>query len=250
MTDLPKQLRALIEAAAEPVGPAEVSRLRPVLLDRAPRHPRRRLTRALAGVAAVALAVLGAAVLVTGHDADEGTTTATTGSTTDADPASCYPNPCRDVEDEEASTLLGVPVTMPSGIPAGWELVSSEVEFYPAGVGINGQPAPNPVDSVLLRRNWSPPGESWTEGCPTSIGLRAVTPRFGDGNAGLGRPTYFTLPDGTPVYGSVATGVCGDGDGEQAEIGSLSWTREGVEYGLRSFGAPAEALRSIVTSLR
>jgi hypothetical protein len=248
MSDLPHQLRTLIEAAAEPVDPAEVSGLRPVKLDRAARLPRPRLAMALAGVAAVVLAVLGVAAL-TGHDADEGTTTATTGSTGDSDPASCYPNPCRDVDDDEASALLGAPVAMPSGIPAGWELVASEVVFYPAGVEVNGQPPPNPVDSVLLHRNWSPPGESRTEGCPTSISLRAVTPRFGDANAGLGRSTYFTLPDGTPVYGSVAPGVCGDGAGEQAEIGSFTWTHAGIEYVLSSFGAPAQALRSIVTSL-
>jgi hypothetical protein len=137
---------------------------------------------------------------------------------------------------------------MPSGIPAGWELVSSEVEFYPAGVEVNGQP-PSPVDSVLLRRNWSPPGESWSEGCPTSISLRAVTPRPRDANAGLGRSTYLTLADGTPVYGGVNPGVCGDAAGEQAESGWLTWTHAGIEYGLRSFGAPAEALRSIVMSL-
>ena len=249
MTDLAEQLRVLIEAAAEPVRAGEVSGLRPVLPGTAPRRSRRRLAMALAGVAAVALAGLGVSGLVTGHDTDEGTMTATTGSTTDADPASCYPNPCRDVDDDEASALLSAPVAMPSGIPAGWELVSSEVEFYPTGVPVNGQPPPNPADAVLLRRNWSPPGESWTEGCPTSISLRAVTPRFGDANAGLGRSTYVELPDGTPVYGSVGPGVCGDPAGEQAEIGWLTWTHAGVEYGLRSFGAPAEALRSIVTSL-
>jgi hypothetical protein len=248
MTDLADQLRALVEAAAEPVHPAEVSGLRPVLPDTAARHSRRRLTMALAGMAAVALAVLGVTTLVTGHDADEGTTTATTGSAADADPASCYPNPCRDVDDDEASALLGVPVAMPSGIPVGWELVSSEVEFYPAGVEVNGQP-PSPVDSVLLRRNWSPPGESWTEGCPTSIRLRAIPDRPGDPNAGLGDSTYDTLPDGTTVNGTVAPGVCGSGAGEQADIGRLTWTHAGVEYGLRSFGASPEALRSIVTSL-
>jgi hypothetical protein len=249
MTDLRGQLRTLIEAAAEPVHPAEVSGLRPVLPDTAARRSGRRLAKALAGVAAVALAVLGVAALVAGPDADEGTTTATTGPSAGADPASCYPNPCRDVDDDEASALLGVPVAMPSGIPAGWELVSSEVEFYPAGVEVNGQPPPNPADSVVLRRNWSPPGESWTEGCPTSISLRAVTPRFGDAYAGLGRSTYLTLPDGTPVYGSVGPGVCGDAAGEQVEAGWLTWTHAGVEYGLRSFGAPREALPSIVTSL-
>jgi hypothetical protein len=246
MTDLSHELRALIEAAAEPVAPAEVTGLRPVSLDTAARRSRRRRTMALAAVAA-ALAVLGVAALVTGHDADDGARTATTGST--ADPASCYPNPCRDVDDDEASALLGAPVAMPSGIPAGWELVSSEVEFYPAGVEVNGQPPPNPVDSVVLRRNWSPPGESWTEGCPTSISLRAVTPGPRDANAGPGRSTYLTLPDGTPVYGSVAPGVCGDAAGQEAETGSLTWTHAGIEYGLRSFGAPAEALGSIVTSL-
>jgi hypothetical protein len=249
MTDLADQMRILIEAAAEPVHPAEVSGLRPVQPDTAARRSRRRLTMALAGVAAVALAVLGVAALVAGHDADEGTTTATTGSTADTDPASCYPNPCRDVDDDEASALLGVPVAMPSGIPVGWELVSSEVEFYPAGVEVNGQPPPSPVDSVLLQRNWSPPGESWTEGCPTSIRLRAIPDRPGDPNAGLGNSTYLTLPDGTTVYGTVAPGVCGSGAGEQAEIGWLNWTHAGVEYGLRSFGAPPQALRSIVTSL-
>jgi hypothetical protein len=246
MTDLSHELRALIEAAAEPVDPAEVSGLRPALLDTAARRSRRRRTVALAGVAA-ALAALGVAALVTGHDADEGARTATTGPA--ADPASCYPNPCRDVDDDEASALLGAPMAMPSGIPAGWELVSSEVEFYPAGVEVNGQPPPNPVDSVLLRRNWSPPGESWTESCPTSISLRAVTPRPRDANAGLGRSTYLRLADGTPVYGGVNPGVCGDAAGEQAETGWLSWTHAGIEYGLRSFGAPAEALRSIVVSL-
>ena len=201
---------------------------------------------ALVGVAAVALAILGVAALVTGHDADESITTATTGPT--ADPASCYPNPCGDVDDDEATALLGVRVAMPSGIPAGWELVSSEVEFYPAGVEIDGQP-PSPVDSMLLRRNWSPPGESWTEGCPTSISLRVIPLRPDGAGAGTGRSTYLTLPDGTPVYGMVGPGVCGDGDGGQAESGWLTWTHAGVEYGLRSFGAPAEALRSIVTSL-
>lgn len=248
MTDLADQLRVLIEAAAEPVHPAEVSGLRPVLPDTAARRSRRRLAVALAGMAAVAFAVLGVVALVTGHDADEGTTTATTGSSADADPASCYPNPCRDVDDDEASALLGVRVAMPSGIPRGWELFSSEVEFYPAGVGVDGQP-PSPLDSVLLRRNWSPPGESWTEGCPTSIHLRAIPDRPGDPNAGLGNSTYLTLPDGTHVYGSVGPGVCGDAAGEQAEIGWLTWTHAGVEYGLRSFGTPPEALRSIVTSL-
>jgi hypothetical protein len=157
-------------------------------------------------------------------------------------------DPCRDVDDDEASALLGVPVAMPSGVPAGWELVSSEVEFYPAGVEVDGQP-PSPVDSVLLRRNWSPPGERWTERCPTSISLRAIPDRPGDPNAGLGRRTYEALPDGTPVFGGVAPGVCGGGSGEQAEIGWLTWTHAGVEYGLHSFGAPEEALRSIVTSL-
>jgi hypothetical protein len=244
MTDLSHELRALIDAAAEPVGPAEVSGLRPVLLDTAARRTRRRRTMVLAAVAA-ALAVTGVAALVTGQD--DGAGTATTGST--ADPASCYPNPCRDVDDDEASALLGAPVSVPSGIPTGWELVASEVEFYPAGVEVNGQPPPKPVDSMLLRRNWSPPGESWTEGCPTSISLRAVTPRPRDANAGLGRTTYFMLPDGTPVYGGVNPGLCGDAAGEQAEIGSLAWTHAGIEYGLRSFGAPAEALRAIVTSL-
>jgi hypothetical protein len=137
---------------------------------------------------------------------------------------------------------------MPSGIPVGWDLVSSEVDFYPAGVEVNGQP-PSPVDSVLLRRNWSPPGESWTDGCPTSISLRAISRRPGDPKAGPRSSTYLTLPDGTPIYGTVAPGVCGDGAGEQAEIGSLTWTHAGVEYVLHSFGAPPEALRSIVTSL-
>lgn len=246
MTDLADQLRVLIEAAAETVHPAEVSGLRSVLPDTAARRSRRRLAVALAGMAAVALAVLGVAALVTGHDADEGTTTATTGSTADADPASCYPNPCRDVDDDEASALLGVPVAMPSGIPVGWELVSSEVEFYPAGVEVNGQPPPSPVDSVLLRRNWSPPGESGSDGCPTSIHLRAIPDGPGDPNAGLGGSIYLTLPDGTPVYGRVALGLCGD---ERVNGGVLAWTHGGVEYQLRSFNAPPEALRSIVTSL-
>jgi hypothetical protein len=246
MTDLSDQLRVLIEAAAEPVDPAEVRRLQPIPLNRAARRSRRPLAMALVGVAAVAVAILGLAALVTGHDADESITTATTGST--ADPASCYPNPCGDVDDDEAAALLGVRVAMPSGIPAGWELVSSEVEFHPAGIEIDGQP-PSPVDSLLLRRNWSPPGESWTEGCPTSISLRVVPLRPGGAGAGPGRSTYLTLPDGTPVYGTVGPGGCGDGDGEQAETGWLTWTHAGVEYGLRSFGAPAQALRSIVTSL-
>ena len=246
MTDLSHQLRVLIEAAAEPVDPAELRRLRPIPLNRAARRSRRPLAMALVGVAAVALAILGLAALVTGHDSDEGITTATTGSS--ADPASCYPNPCADVDDDDATALLGVRVAMPSGIPAGWELVSSEVEFYPAGVEIDGQP-PGPVDSVLLRRNWSPPGESWTDGCPTSISLRVIPLRPGGAGTGPGRSTYLTLPDGTPVYGTVGPGVCGDGDGEQAETGWLTWTHAGVEYGLRSFGAPTEALRSIVTSL-
>ncbi len=246
MTDLSDQLRALIEAAAEPVDPAEVRRLPPIPLDKAARRSRRPLAMALVGVAAVALAILGLAALVTGHDADDSITTATTGPT--ADPASCYPNPCRDVDDAEAMALLGVPVAMPSGIPAGWELVSSEVEFYPAGVEVDGQ-RPSPVDSVLLRRNWSPPGESLTEGCPALISLRVIPLRPGETDAGVGSSTYLTLPDGTPVYGTVGPGVCGDGAGEEAETGWLTWTHAGVGYGLRSFGAPAEALRSIVTSL-
>ena len=246
MTDLSDQLRVLIEAAAEPVDPAEARRLRPIPLNSAARRSRRPFAMALAGVAAVALAILGLAALVTGHDADERIRTATTVST--ADPGSCYPNPCGDVDDDEATALLGVPVAMPSGIPAGWELVSSEVEFHPAGVEVDGQP-PSPVDRVLLRRNWSPPGESWAEGCPTSISLRVVPLRPGGADAGQVGSTYLTLPDGTPVYGTVGPGVCGDGAGQQAETGWLSWTHAGVEYGLRSFGAPAEALRSIVTSL-
>jgi hypothetical protein len=249
MSDLPDQLRTLIEAAAEPVHPAEVSGLRPVSPDTATRRSRRPLATALAGVAAVALALLGVAALTAGGDqADETTRTATTGPSAGPDPASCYPSPCRDVDDDEASGLLDVPVAMPSGIPAGWELVSSEVEFYPAGIEVNGQP-PSPVDTVLLRRNWSPPGESWTDGCPTSISLRAIPARPGDPNAGPGRSTYLTLPDGTPIHGTVAPGVCGNGAGEQAEVGSLNWTHAGIEYTLHSFDAPSEALRSIVTSL-
>jgi hypothetical protein len=247
MTDLSDQLRTLIEAAAGPVHPAEVSGPRPLFRDTAARRSRRPLATALAGVAAVALALLGVAALTNDDKADETTTTAMTGPS-DADPTSCYPNPCRDVDDDEASALLGVPVAMPSGIPVGWELVSSEVEFYPAGVEVNGQP-PSSVDSVLLRRNWSPPGESWTDGCPTSISLRAISRRPGDPKAGPRSSTYLALPDGTPIYGTVAPGVCGDGAGEQAEIGSLTWTHAGVEYVLHSFGAPPEALRSIVTSL-
>jgi hypothetical protein len=43
--------------------------------------------------------------------------------------------------------------------------------------------------------------------------------------------------------------VCGNGAGEQAEVGSLNWTHAGIEYTLHSFDAPSEALRSIVTSL-
>lgn len=246
MTDLADQLRILIDAAAEPVHLAEVRGLRS---DTTARPSRRPVVTALAGVAAVALVVLGVAVLVIADDQTaDNTTTATPGPSADADPASCYPDPCRDVDDDEASALLGVPVAMPSGIPAGWELVSSEVEFYPAGIEVGGQP-PSPVDSVLLRRNWSPPGVNWTEGCPTSISLRAIPHRPGDADAGLGRPRYLELPDGTPVSGSVAPGVCRDGSGEQADIGMLTWTHAGVDYQLHSFDAPAEALRSIATSL-
>jgi hypothetical protein len=246
MTDLADQLRSLIEAAAEPVNVAEVSGLRP---DTAVRPSRRPVATVLAGVAAVALVVLGVAALVIADDqADKSTTTRTTGPSADADPASCYPDPCRDVDDGEASALLGVSVAMPSGIPSGWELVSSEVEFYPAGIAVGGQP--NPVDSVLLRRNWAPPGVSWTEACPTYIGLRTIRHRPGDANAGsLGRSTYLRLSDGTPVFGSVSPGVCGDGSGEQADVGVLTWTHAGIDYTLHSFDAPAEALRSIVTSL-
>jgi hypothetical protein len=246
MTDLRDQLRTLIDTAAEPVRLDEVVG-RPVLVRLTPtRHSRRTLAAALAGAAVIALAVVGAAVATTDDRADDGTTAATTARTAAADPTSCYPDPCRSVDDAEASALLGTPVAMPSGLPEGWELVSSEVEFYPAGVEING--IPNPVDAVLLRRFWTPPGESLTDACPTSIYLRAIPDRperYGPQS----RPTFLTLPDGTPVLGSVGPGVCGGPGGEEVVIGELTWTHAGVDYQLSSFGAPAEALRSVATSL-
>jgi hypothetical protein len=249
MVDLRDQLRTLIDSAAEPVHVDEVAG-RPVLVRLTPARPSRRtLATALAGVAVIALAVVGAAAVATTDDpADEDTTAATTAMTADADPASCYPDPCRAVDDAEASALLGTPVAMPSGLPDGWELVSSEVAFYPAGVEFDGMP-PSPVDAVVLRRSWSPPGESFTEGCPTSIQLRAIPDHPGHPYGPQNRPTFLTLPDGTPVLGSVGPGVCGDPTGEASVIGDLTWTHAGVEYQLRSFGAPAEALRSVVTSL-
>jgi hypothetical protein len=145
----------------------------PVLVRLTPaRHSRRTLAAALVGAAVIALAVVGAAVVRSDDPAGDDTTAATTAMTAAADPSSCYREPCRAVDDAEASALLGTPVAMPSGLPEGWELVSSEVAFYPAGVEING--SPNPVDAVLLRRFWTPPGESLTKDCPTSIYLRAI----------------------------------------------------------------------------
>jgi hypothetical protein len=248
MTDLRDQLRTLIDTAAEPVHLDEVAG-RPVLVRLTPaRHSRRPLAAALAGVAVIALAVVGAAAVATSDDpADKDTTAATTATPAGADPASCYPDPCLAVDDAEASALLGAPVALPSGLPEGRELVSSEVAFYPAGVEFNGQP-PNPVDAVLLRRSWSPPGESRTAGCPTSIDLRAIPDRpelYGPQSL----PTFLTLPDGTPVLGSVGPGVCGGPGGEEAVIGELTWTHAGVDYQIHSFGAPAEALRSVAASL-
>jgi hypothetical protein len=247
MTDLRDQLRTLIDSAAEPVGLDEVVG-RPVLVRLTPRrHSRRTLAAVLAGAAVIMVAVVGAAVATSDDPAGDDTTTAATTATTAADPSSCYPDPCRAVDDAEASALLGTPVAMPSGLPEGWELVSSEVEFYPAGVEINGQPA-SPIDTVLLRRFWAPPGESLTEGCPTAIYLRAIPDRperYGPQS----EPTFLTLPDGTPVFGSLGPGVCGGTGGEEAVIGGLTWTHAGIDYQLSSFGAPAEALRSIATSL-
>jgi hypothetical protein len=247
MTDLRDQLRTLIDSAAEPVRLDEVVG-RPVLVRLTPRrHSRRTLAAALAGAAVIALAVVGAAVAASDDPAGDDTTTAATSATTAADASSCYPDPCRAVDDAEASALLGTRVAMPSGLPEGWELVSSEVEFYPAGVEINGQPA-SPVDTVLLRRVWTPPGESLTEGCPTSIYLRQIADRpepYGPQS----QPTFLTLPDGTPVFGSVGPGVCGGPGGEEAVIGELTWAHAGIDYQLSSFGAPAGALRSIATSL-
>ena len=246
MTDLRAQLRTLVDAAAEPVGVDEVVG-RPVLVRLTPARPSRRtLGAALAGAAVIALAVVGAAVATSDAPAGDGTSAATTAMTAAVDPSSCYPDPCRAVDDAQASALLGTPVAMPSGLPEGWELVSSEVAFYPAGIEING--SPNPVDAVLLRRFWTPPGESLSEGCPSAIYLRAIPDRpepYGPQSP----PTFLTLPDGTPVFGSVGPGVCGSPDGEQALIGELRWTHAGIDYQLSSFGAPAEALRAVATSL-
>jgi hypothetical protein len=250
MTDLRDQLRALVDGAAEPVRPAEVIGPRALGRDTTSPRVRRPIAPALAGVAAIAVAVAGMAVVVTrDHPAEQTTAGATRVAAAPADPTSCYPEPCRDVDDAEASALLGVQVAMPSGIPVGWELVMNQVDFHPAGSTSNGGVVVWEVDTVVLGRRWSPPGESDTGLCPTTIALAMSPARPGSSIPGL--PTSITLPDGTSVLGSweVGSGICGNRGGEEPEIGSLWWTHAGVSYQLRSIGIPAEVVRAVVVSL-
>jgi hypothetical protein len=248
MTDLREQLCALIDASAEPVRPAEAMGPRVRRTHAPSRRPRRPLAPALVGAAAVILAAVGIAAATRDEPTAKTAAGTTAASTAAADPTTCYPEPCRDVDDAEASALLGVPVAMPSGIPEGWELVDNEVDFYPAGIEVNGIAGAD-VDIVFLRRSWSPPGESYTEGCSPSVGIAVIPAGSGNEVPTDDFPTFMTLPDGTPVFGSVGPGVCGNPGGEEAESGGLFWWHAGVAYRVGSFGVPAESLRLIVTSL-
>ena len=247
MTDLRAQLRTLVDAAAEPVGVDEVVG-RPVLVRLTPaRASRRSLGAALAGAAVIALAVVGGAAVATSDaPAGDGTSAATTAMTAAVDPSSCYPEPCRAVDDARASALLGTPVALPSGLPEGWELVSSEVAFYPAGVEINGRTEPRRRRAAAAVLDAT--GREPQRGLP-QLHLPAGHPR---------PPRAIRPPEPTHVPHLARRHArlrqCGPRRLWQprrrtSPLGALRWTHAGIDYQLSSFGAPAEALRSVATSL-
>jgi hypothetical protein len=223
MPELATLLREVVDASAAPVTVEEVLGLP----EAVPRDRRR--WPLLAAAAAVVLLAGAAAFALQGVGDDSADVVPVP---LDIPTLSSCLRGCP-VTDEQAATMLNLPINQPDGIPEGWALVEHDVRWWP-------------LQEAIADYN-----RAWFRD-PTQVGVDGITPDFVQVTVRHAtpaelRPDPFTptrradffLDDLTPVYGVL--------DGLHAR---LDWRADGRTYRLRASGIDGDTALAIANSLR
>ncbi len=248
---LPRALRDVVDASADPVTVEEVLGL-PLVTPQRTRWP------LLLTAAAVVLLAVVAGLLVAGRG-DDGAidrqvtaTTPTVATVVETPPlSSCLSSPIRDdvpgpctVTDEQATAMIGFEINEPDAIPPGWTRVYSYLALYLDSEG----DFPGDEDILQSRRTWYrdpeqqevPCDTQWPPRCPgdhVQITVRRSVPGDEIDVRRIG-PEVFLLDDGTSVHGSFFR-----------DDAFLMWLADGRYYRVRTFGLDEATVRTIADEI-